>query len=67
MTLSASQPEISRDCYGTRHSNQRLETKNIGARILEHLVEAEKTTFHEELSFQRSESTLVLLQATVFV
>jgi hypothetical protein len=37
------------------------------ARILKHLLEAEKSTFREELSFQRSESTIGLLQATVFV
>jgi hypothetical protein len=29
-------------------------------------MEAEKTTLREELSFQRSESTIVLLQATIF-
>jgi hypothetical protein len=38
-----------------------------GARILKHLLEAEKSTFREELSFQRSENTIGLLQATVFV
>ncbi len=37
------------------------------ARILKHLLEAEKSTFREELSFQRSESTTGLLQGTVFV
>jgi hypothetical protein len=37
------------------------------ARILKHLLEAEKSTFPKELSFQRSESTIGLLQATVFV
>ncbi len=37
------------------------------ARILKHLLEAEKSTFREELSFQRSESTKGLFQATVFV
>ncbi len=37
------------------------------ARILKHLLEAEKSTFREELSFQRSESTIGLLQAAVFV
>ncbi len=37
------------------------------ARILKHLLEAEKSTFRKELSFQRSESTIGLLQATVFV
>ncbi len=35
------------------------------ARILKHLLEAEKSTFRKELSFQRSESTTGLLQATV--
>jgi hypothetical protein len=34
-------------------------------RILKHLLEAEKSTFREELSFQRSENTIGLLQATV--
>jgi hypothetical protein len=38
-----------------------------GVRILKHLLEAEKSTFRIELSFQRSESTTGLLQATVFV
>jgi hypothetical protein len=37
------------------------------ARILKHLLEAEKSTFRNELSFQRSESTTGLLQATIFV
>jgi hypothetical protein len=32
-----------------------------------HLLQAEKSTFREELSFQRSESTIGLLQVTVFV
>jgi hypothetical protein len=38
-----------------------------GARILKHLLEAEKLTFPMELSFQRSESTTGLLQTTVVV
>ncbi len=38
-----------------------------GVRILKHLLEAEKSTFRIKLSFQRSESTTGLLQATVFV
>jgi hypothetical protein len=37
------------------------------ARILKHLLEAEKSTFRIKLSFQRSESTTGLLQATIFV
>ncbi len=37
------------------------------ARILEHLQEAEKSTFREELSFQRSESTTGFGHAIVFV
>jgi hypothetical protein len=37
-----------------------------GARILKHLLEPEKSTFRKELSFQRLESTIGLLQATVF-
>jgi hypothetical protein len=53
--------------FWTSHSIQKLEAKNIGVRILKYLVEAEKSTFPEELSFQRSESTIGLLQATVFV
>ncbi len=34
---------------------------------LKHLLEVEKSTFHEELSFQRSESTPGFKQGTVFV
>ncbi len=45
-------------------SHRLLKTR---ARILKHSLEAEKSTFREELSFQRSESTKGLLQATVFV
>ncbi len=41
--------------------------KELRALILKYLLEAEKLTFHEELSFQRSESTTGSLQATVFV
>jgi hypothetical protein len=37
------------------------------ARILKHLLEAEKSTFRIELYFQGSESTTGLQQATVFV
>ncbi len=37
------------------------------ARILKHLLEAEKSTFHEELSFQRSQSTTGLKQGRVSV
>ncbi len=37
------------------------------ARILKHLLEAEKSTFREELSFHRSESTTGLGNALVFV
>jgi hypothetical protein len=37
------------------------------ARILKHLLEAEKSTFRIELFFQRSESTKGLLQTTLFV
>jgi hypothetical protein len=37
------------------------------ARILKHLLEAEKSTFREEPSFQRSENTIGILQATVCV
>ncbi len=36
------------------------------ARILEHLLEAEKSTFRGELSFQRSECTAGLTVATTF-
>jgi hypothetical protein len=36
------------------------------ARILKHLVEAEKLTFQGELSFQRSECTAGLTVATIF-
>jgi hypothetical protein len=36
------------------------------ARILKHLVEAEKSTFRGELPFQRSERTAGLTMATVF-
>jgi hypothetical protein len=42
-------------------------TLHFRARILKHLLEAEKSAFREELSFQRSESTIGLFQATVFV
>ncbi len=37
------------------------------ARILKHLLEAEKSTFRNELSFQRSESTTGFVKASVFV
>ncbi len=37
------------------------------ARILKHLLEAGKSTFRKELSFQRSESTTGFVQASVFV
>jgi hypothetical protein len=37
------------------------------ARILKHLLEAEKSTFRKELSFQRSESTTGFVQALVFI
>ncbi len=37
------------------------------ARILKHLLEAGKSTFRNELSFQRSESTTGYVQASVFV
>jgi hypothetical protein len=37
------------------------------SRILKHLVEAEKSTFQEELPFQRSESTTGVQQGTLFV
>ncbi len=36
------------------------------ARILKHLLEAEKSTFRGELSFQRSECTAGLTVATIF-
>ncbi len=36
------------------------------ARILKHLLEAEKSTFQEELSFQRSKNTTGLKQEHVF-
>jgi hypothetical protein len=39
----------------------------LRARILKHLLEAEKSTFHEELSFQRSQSTTGLKQGGVSV
>ncbi len=35
------------------------------ARILKHLLEAEKSTFQGELSFQRSECTAGLTMATI--
>jgi hypothetical protein len=37
------------------------------ARILKHLLEAEKSTFREELSFQRSESTTGLIHRLQFL
>jgi hypothetical protein len=37
------------------------------ARILKHLLEAEKSTFQEELSFQRSKNITGLKQEHVFV
>jgi hypothetical protein len=37
------------------------------ARILKHLLEAEKSTFQEELPFQRSESTTGVQQGKLFV
>ncbi len=40
---------------------------NARARILKHLLEAEKTTFREEPSFQRSESTTGFGHALVVV
>jgi hypothetical protein len=40
---------------------------DIRARILKHLLEAEKSTFRKELSFQRSEGTTGFVQAIVFV
>ncbi len=48
-----------------------VENKDSGhylsrARILKHIVEAEKSTFQRELSFQRSECTAGLTVATVF-
>jgi hypothetical protein len=42
-----------------------LETS--GARILKHLVKAEKSPFRGELSFQRSACTAGLTVATIFV
>jgi hypothetical protein len=39
----------------------------LRARILIHLLEAEKTTFRKEPSFESSECTAVLTVATFFV
>jgi hypothetical protein len=40
--------------------------KKTRAQILKHPMEAEKSTFQGELSFQRSECTAVLTVATTF-
>ncbi len=49
---------------GTPGISPHLTTRAL---ILKHLLEAEKLTFQEELSFQRSESTTGLNQVTAFV
>ncbi len=68
------QARVVRDSGGTQPADistgvspfSRVRVNLFRARILKHLLEAEKSTFREELSFQRSESTIGLLQATVF-
>ncbi len=44
-----------------------LDNHETGARILEHLVEAKKSTFRGEPSFQRSECTAGLTVVTSFL
>jgi hypothetical protein len=48
-----------------QHRSDWSESK--GARILKHFLDAEKSTFQEELPFQRSESTTGVQQGTLFV
>ncbi len=49
------------------YTDESTVAKLYRARILKHLLEAEKSTFRKELSFERSESTTGLGQATVVV
>jgi hypothetical protein len=53
--------------HGITSTGNVLQEHEPRARILKHLLEAEMPTFRKELSFQRSQSTIGLLQATVFV
>jgi hypothetical protein len=47
------------------HVNSVYSISQPWVRILKHILEAERLTFQEELSFQRSESTTGLKQGTV--
>jgi hypothetical protein len=49
------------------HLCVQLYSNSARARILKHLLEAEKSTFQGEPSFQRSECTAGLTVATIFV